>query len=77
MQSLASYWASCIQMHFLSFCGVALSSCIMYYVCEEVVAVLLLEVVTKMSFVGLFQSNVDRGFLAHLGSQTVLEKVQY
>lgn len=49
----------------------------MYYVCEEVVAVLLLEVVTKMSFVGLFQSNVDRGFLAHLGSQTVLEKVQY
>lgn len=53
---LASYKASCTQMHFLSFCGVILSSCTLYYVHEEVVAVLPLAVVTKMSYAGLCQS---------------------
>lgn len=49
----------CTQMHFLSFCRVILSSCTLYYVHEEVVAVLSLAVVTKMSYVGFCQSSVD------------------
>lgn len=39
----------------------------MYYVHEETVAVLSLAVVTKMSYLGLFWSNVYCGFLAYLG----------